>query len=465
MTTKTKIYRSLLVGTLPLAFFTAALAPANAEAQQRAVPSARADVEPVRSAIELKERVGKAQRFVLDARALRMARKGSRVRLDLTPERALEMTTIRKARLAGGRELVEGHIEGGGLPDGSATLVVNGNQVTGTIETPGGKTYRLRPVGGGRNEIELLDYKAMPKEHPPIEKVPAKVGGFQSQGPGGLPPAPPHPGNVQMGEGQQYVPTIDIIVGYSNGANLKVADMQGMIDLAVAETNSSFAASGINGRVHLLDIVPMPNFDDSRTYGQMVDALQTDTVLDARREALGADMVVMIVDNTAWCGMAPTTGAADNEYAVLVHWDCATGYYSFAHEIGHVVGADHDTDQGTNDFLSYGHALLNKRPDSPGLGWRTIMGYECDDGSCDQRIRRWSNPNEEIFDLALGTQTENNARVWNERIGDVAAFRKRNATPQPSPKAPGEVVTRGTDASPPARTSRPARRLPVRSSR
>lgn len=462
MNAKSLIAKSLLTGALPLAFFSAALAaPADAHAQDRA---ARAPVAP-QPVITLQQKTGEVQTFTLNPQALQSTRRGSRVRIDLTPVRAVEMTTLRKQRLASGRELIEGRIEGGGLPDGSATLIVNGASVTGTIETPGGKTYRLRPLGGGRNAIELLDYKAMPKEHPPIPAVPSRAGSYQSHSPGGLPPAPSSPGNIQMGEGQQYIPTIDIIVAYSGNADAKVADMAAMIDLAVAETNNSFELSGINGRLHLLDTVPMPNFNDKRTYGQMVDALQTDAVLDARREALGADMVVMIVDNTDWCGMAPTTGGADNEYAVLVHWDCATGYYSFGHELGHVVGADHDTDQGTNDFVSYGHALLNKRPDSPNLGWRTIMGYECDDGSCDQRIRRWSNPNEEVWGLPFGTATENNARVWNERIGTVAAFRKRDLDPGPSPKAPEETMTRGADASPPARASRPARKLPVRSSR
>ena len=293
----------------------------------------------------------------------------------------------------------------------------------------------------------------------------AAVGGFQEPGPGGLPPASPHPGTIQAGAGQHYVPTIDVIVAYSGNAAKKVADMTGMIELAIAETNTGLTESGIEGRLHLLDTVPMPNFNDQRTYGQMVSALQSDSVLDARREALGADMVVMIVDNADWCGMAPTTGGTDKQYAVLVHWDCATGYYSFGHEIGHVVGADHDTEQGFNDFVEYGHARLNKRPDSPSLGWRTIMAYECDDGSCDQRIRRWSTPNEEAFGLPLGSDTENNARVWNERIDTVAAFRKRNLNPGPSPKAPGELKTRGAATTPPARTSRPTRAIPARSSR
>ena len=147
MNAKSLIAKSLLTGALPLTFFCAAIAaPAAAEAQDRAA-RAPAAAQPV---ITLQQKAGEVQTFALNPQALRSARRGSQVRLDLSPTSAIEMTTIRKARLSSGRELIEGHIEGGGLPDGSATLVVNGTSVTGTIETPGGKTYRLRPLGNGR---------------------------------------------------------------------------------------------------------------------------------------------------------------------------------------------------------------------------------------------------------------------------------------------------------------------------
>ncbi|MEM6822264.1 MAG: M12 family metallo-peptidase, partial [Verrucomicrobiota bacterium] len=99
------------------------------------------------------------------------------------------------------------------------------------------------------------------------------------------------------------------------------------------------------------------------------------------------------------------------------HHNCATGYYSFGHEIGHLFGARHDryVDNETTPF-PYGHGFLN------GNQWRTIMGYGNGCDSC-QRRNYWSNPDVKLGGVATGTDDhENNARVLREEAKRIAAF-------------------------------------------
>ncbi len=138
------------------------------------------------------------------------------------------------------------------------------------------------------------------------------------------------------------------------------------------------------------------------------------------RDQYGADVVVLIAANyLGSCGRAATIDAISNEAFAVTRVDCAIGNYSFAHEIGHLAGARHDTDPNTSPY-AYGHGFRY----DPGY-WRTVMAvYD----SQVNRIPYWSNPNKTYGGVAMGTTSrKDNARVWGERAATVAAFR---AAPQ-----------------------------------
>jgi hypothetical protein len=142
----------------------------------------------------------------------------------------------------------------------------------------------------------------------------------------------------------------------------------------------------------------------------------------AQRDSLRADVVVLMINNGDFCGRAEAIHAtAANAFAV-VYWDCATGYYSFGHEIAHLVGARHDRDNdSTTTPYAWGHGFRHK---VAGAGWRTIMGYNCPSNQCAPRLQYWSSPLTTWGGLAMGTAAqEDNHRVWNERAAAVAAFR------------------------------------------
>ena len=93
----------------------------------------------------------------------------------------------------------------------------------------------------------------------------------------------------------------------------------------------------------------------------------------AKRKSEKADLVALIINKSDYCGLADQIMATSATAFAVVYYDCATDYYSFAHELGHLMGARHieQDDPGTTPF-PYGHGL--RHDVSP--AWRTVMAYE-----------------------------------------------------------------------------------------
>jgi Metallo-peptidase family M12B Reprolysin-like len=111
------------------------------------------------------------------------------------------------------------------------------------------------------------------------------------------------------------------------------------------------------------------------------------------------------------------------------HYDCATGYYSFGHEIGHNFGMNHDrgfmNTCSSRDAFNYGYI-------DPSADFRTILSYDCTVGQCDNvtkqggcpRIQRFSTSNTSCTynGRAIGNAITDNARQFNLNRAVVAAF-------------------------------------------
>lgn len=133
-----------------------------------------------------------------------------------------------------------------------------------------------------------------------------------------------------------------------------------------------------------------------------------------------ADIVVLLVDDNQYCGVATLLAQQTTAFAV-VNYQCATTNITFAHEIGHLMGAQHDPFvNDDNPHFDYGYGYVD-----PNNQWRTIMAYGNACNNC-ARIPYWSNPNvnHPITNQPMGTSSEhNNARVLNITQYDVRDFR------------------------------------------
>lgn len=294
---------------------------------------------------------------------------------------------------------------------GQATLVVRDGNITGSIREDR-QLYRIEPVGNGMHALIKIDETRFPPEHPPSFKD------LEKRGAAG---AAASRGDSATLDGPVG---ITVLVAYTTAARTAVPDIAATILLAVAEANQSYLNSGVNIRLSMVDTFEVPYSESGKSYDTILADMVAMGTINTRRNSSGADMAVMIINQSDYCGMADAIRATAATAYAVVHYDCATGYYSFAHELGHLQGARHDppNDPSIAPF-AYGHGMQHAGPSN----WRTIMAYNCTP-SC-PRLQYWSSPHVNYAGVAMGTAASNdNARVLNETASTVAGFRSVSAS-------------------------------------
>lgn len=301
---------------------------------------------------------------------------------------------------------------------GEVVLVVRDSGISGTIIKEN-ETYSIKPLGSGLHAVIHLDQKLFPPEHPPQ---------FDQKKPEVLPQGStmdllPDADSCQSETGEQ----VDVMVAYTKNAKEAVADIDGLIQLAIDETNQSYEKSGVATHLKLVKKVEVDYQESGIDFDTILDHFQgkldghMDHVHQIRDDA-AADIAVLIIDNGQYCGVASSILAKnDSESFALVHHDCATGYYSFGHEIGHLQGARHDLNvDPTLSPFSFGHGHVNN---VNGPFWRTIMAYGNFCSGC-RRVNIWSNPSKDYQGGATGVSgASENERVLNQTKTRISRFR------------------------------------------
>lgn len=289
----------------------------------------------------------------------------------------------------------------------SVMLVRNGDKITGNVRVLG-QLYKIRPLHDARHVVVEVDDSAMPLDHPPADY--RKL--FEN--------AAPLPADTKAVAANTV---IRVLVNYTAAAASASGDINGLINLAVAESNQGYTNSAVQITLQLaaksqITYTESGSFNTDLTRYRGTSDGYMDTI-HSQRNTNTADVGVLLINNSSSCGLASAIGATASTAFAAAHWDCATGYYSFAHEIGHLQSARHDpTNDPTNTPYAYGHGFQ-----STAGGWRTIMAYACSGANC-TRINYWSNPNKTYGGRAMGTTSRNdNARVLNNTRATVAAFR------------------------------------------
>lgn len=293
-----------------------------------------------------------------------------------------------------------------------ATLVRRDGKVTGNVRVQG-KLYRIRPLPDGNHAIVEVDESRMPKDHPSQYADLPQIQMAASKKAGTISPAGSSSGTAQ---------TIRVmVVATQNAINAYGGDMRALVDLAVAESNQGYRNSNVGITLALAGYYTTTynsvgmSTDLSRFRGT------SDGYMDgvhSTRNSVAADVMMLVGNDSSSCGLASGIGSTASTAFATVYWDCATGYYSFAHEIGHLQSARHDpAADPTNTPYAYGHGYR-----APNSAWRTIMAYNCSSGC--PRINYWSNPNITYGGVPMGTATRNdNQRVLVNTKATIAGFR------------------------------------------
>ena len=213
-------------------------------------------------------------------------------------------------------------------------------------------------------------------------------------------------------------------MAYTPSAATASGDITGLINLAIAETNQGYANSGVDISVQLASSVRV-TYTESGSFSTDLSRFRgtSDGYMDsihATRNSTASDVGVLIINNSSSCGLASGIGSSASTAFAAVHYSCATGYYSFGHEIGHLQSARHDiATDGSLTPYAYGHGYR-----SPTNAWRTIMAYNCTNSGGCPRINYWSNPAKTYGGQAMGNTTRaHNQRVLNTTAATIAAFR------------------------------------------
>ncbi|MGR9116147.1 MAG: reprolysin-like metallopeptidase [Gammaproteobacteria bacterium] len=238
-------------------------------------------------------------------------------------------------------------------------------------------------------------------------------------------------------------PVADVLILYTAAVGTREGEglnayLQNRIDIA----NAAYYDSGVIGNLHLLEAEQVDAtlesvLSESVSIYDALDALATHSLVQARRDNLGADLVVLMrsYQGQNICGLALFSYSidqsgnkdllSDSAYSVTEtgKWYNTPNSYSFCsdttfvHEIGHNLGAKHDRDHSNSEGIfsySYGYDVAGE--------FATIMSYDSPE------IHFFSTPHVTYNGIPIGiaegsSESADNVRTFNQTFSKVSEFR------------------------------------------
>ncbi len=276
--------------------------------------------------------------------------------------------------------------------DGSLSLIAAEGEVYGQFSI-GESTYTLNDLTGGLFLLVKLNNSVMISEKSPLVVDPSEITPSASSA---------------------VACTINIMVLYTAKAKLASSNINSLITTAISQMNTAFLNSKITSKVNLIYKV-QTEFTEKSNIDNTLSALIADSGIKALRIQKKADIVVLLTNGSFGLdyGIAPLGPSKPYAYAVVQVGQATSGRYTFTHEVGHTLGADHEDGSG----YAKGYKFIS------GTERRTIM-HTLGSGS---RIQHFSNPNVKYPNTTSGVATgvvnsKDNAKVIANNACTVAGF-------------------------------------------
>jgi Metallo-peptidase family M12B Reprolysin-like/FG-GAP-like repeat len=346
---------------------------------------------------------------------------GDRVGLRLFDDASFTATISEFHRHGAGGYAWAGTLDGVDL--GSVVLAMHDDAVVGTVIMPG-TVYRIGYAPDGSQVIEQVDTSALPTEAEPLTPPPLADDRVTR--------------STLAGDGASQ---IDVMVVYTAAARIAAggtAPMQAEVTAAVASANQAYTNNGLVQRLRLVYAGEV-SIRETNNFSADIETLRANPTVASLRDTNAADLVSLLVYNgaAAFCGIGylmtqNSTSFAPYGYS-LVERTCATAGLTFAHELGHNMGAHHDPYVNPEPGLDpYSHGYVDL------IGqFRTIMSYnnQCAaQGVGCTRLPFFSTPNLTFNARPIGNaSTSDNGRTLGESANAVANFRQSVAPPAPPP--------------------------------
>lgn len=371
----------------------------------------------------------------LNSAASQLLQRGNRITLSLSPTIAVVATGSVEVRHANGRVSWAG-----ATADslGWVQLVLAPAGLYGMV-TSGKSRYWIEPIGEGLHAIVELDDSKFPPEHPANAPTGTRastrtrvsgsaantssVSGFGAGSSAAFQAMRQGPRAVFDYTADNTPGDLDLVVVYTAAAASATADIESLVQLAVDVENTSYSDSYVSLTASVVYSGQVTYNEAYYSYGQHIAFLSGSSTVAALRNQYLGDAVVLIVDDDEACGQAYEILASATHAFAVVHYGCAAGNWTLAHELGHLQGARHDRDNdNTSTPFQYGHGY--RVPDF----FRTIMAYDCVGHPC-PRHGWWATPLESpylgmIYPVRGSADYEDDARVLNETKYDVTGFRE-----------------------------------------
>ncbi|MFI4855032.1 MAG: zinc-dependent metalloprotease family protein, partial [Phycisphaerales bacterium JB065] len=161
---------------------------------------------------------------------------------------------------------------------------------------------------------------------------------------------------------------------------------------AIEATNQAYINSNIQTRVRLVQVTEV-EYTESGSFNTDLSNLRGGVVPGVleMRDEVKADLVAMLSTSSGACGIGYLMQSLDPAFESsgfsVTNYGCAVGNLSFAHELGHNMGCQHDADNaGSNPIFPYSFGWRWTANGGPLR--RSVMSYA--PGS---RVPHFSNPN------------------------------------------------------------------------
>ena len=374
--------------------------------------------------------VGQTGYFALSAEAGNRLRAGSsapqRMRIALPGGNSV-VCAFNSELSSAGQVVMQGAPAGGAFGS-RCDLVVQNGQVVGDIDL-GGQRYRILPLEAGDvHAVVRVRTEAFPNESAPL----AATG--QKAGTGVAPTGPVCDVRPAQGQKPKSFGPVRILVAYTPAAKVGVANMQAEIALLIGQLRTVWGLERTGGNfsitpelAHAVEV----NYkeSDSPSMEKDVERLKDPNdpffkTIHALRDTHKADLVALLIksrDNDG-CGIAWTPNLpldhTDEKWAfAVIDRECANSNYSFAHELGHNFGMNHDrfvvpdNKPGPGEY-NFGLILMQQNV-------RTTMAYndECKKaGKNCTRMLAFSTPNLAYKGIPIGRPISNRAAAHNTEV-------------------------------------------------